>query len=191
MEAAAQRADGDFKDRRQERGSSRTIDDERDRVQGQASAMIAVTMTANQLQTLIAALRGGGGGAAAGMAGAATVVGTTVPCVLGKDKLKRPKNWFDWKKDAENKMRFLKIEDEQKLDFITSCAGAELTELWEKEVMPRFEAKVEEGARVEAHTYEQVMDDTKQTQCSQNLMPVRFFKNAGIMRVHFLLKCGY
>ena len=112
MEAAAQRADGDFKDRRQEQGSSRTIDDERDRVQGQASAMIAVTMTANQLQTLIAALRGGGGGAAAGMAGAATVVGTTVLCVLGKDKLKRPKKWFDWKKDAENKMRFLKIEDE-------------------------------------------------------------------------------
>ena len=28
-------------------------------------------------------------------------------------------------------------------------------------------------------------------QCSQNLMRVRFCKNAGIMRVHFLLKCGY
>ena len=28
-------------------------------------------------------------------------------------------------------------------------------------------------------------------QCSQNLMRVRFGKNAGIMRVHFLLKCGY
>ena len=28
-------------------------------------------------------------------------------------------------------------------------------------------------------------------QCSQNLMQVRFCKNAGIMRVHFLLKCGY
>ena len=29
------------------------------------------------------------------------------------------------------------------------------------------------------------------SQCSQNLMRVRFCKNAGIMRVHFLLKCGY
>ena len=28
-------------------------------------------------------------------------------------------------------------------------------------------------------------------QCSQNLMRVRFCKNAGIMRVYFLLKCGY
>ena len=29
------------------------------------------------------------------------------PCVLGKDNLNRPKKWSDWKKDAENKMRFL------------------------------------------------------------------------------------
>ena len=28
-------------------------------------------------------------------------------------------------------------------------------------------------------------------QCSQNLMRVTFCKNAGIMREHFLLKCGY
>ena len=50
------------------------------------------------------------------------------PCGLGKDKLKRPKRWSHWRKDAENKMRFLKIEeDEQKLSFIRSCAGAELT----------------------------------------------------------------
>ena len=86
------------------------------------------------------------------------------PCALGKDKLKRPKKWSDWRKDAENKMRFLKIEeDEQKLKFIRSCAGAELTEFWEKEVRARFEAKEEEGARVSAHTYEQVVEDTKQT----------------------------
>ena len=92
------------------------------------------------------------------------VVGPMGPCGLGKDKLKRPKRWSDWRKDAENKMRFLKIEeDKQKLSFIRSCAGAELTEFWEKEVRARFEAKVEEGARVEAHTYEQVVDDTKQT----------------------------
>ena len=52
------------------------------------------------------------------------------------------------RKDAQNKMRFLK----QKLNFIRSCAGAELKEFWEKEGRPRFKAKVEEGARVEAHT---------------------------------------
>ena len=120
---------------------------------------MTVEMTDTQLERLIAAVRGRGGAA-----GAAAVVGPMGPCDLGKDKLKRPKRWSDWRKDAENKMRFLKIEeDEQKLSFIRSCAGAELTEFWEKEVRARFEAKVEEGARVEAHTYEQVVEDTKQT----------------------------
>ena len=31
------------------------------------------------------------------------------PCVLSKDKLKRPKKRTDWYKDMENKMRFLGI----------------------------------------------------------------------------------
>ena len=35
VEAAALRADGDFKDRRRERGSSRTINGEPERMQGQ------------------------------------------------------------------------------------------------------------------------------------------------------------
>ena len=70
-------------------------------------------MTDVQFERLIATLQGGGRGEAAG---AAAVVGLMGPCVLGKDKLKRPKKWSDWKKDTENKMRFLKIEeDEQKL----------------------------------------------------------------------------
>ena len=61
-------------------------------------------------------------------------------------------------------MRLLKIkEDEQKLNFIRSCAGAELTEFWEKEVRARFKAEEEEGAREAAHTYDQVLEDTKQT----------------------------
>ena len=38
VEAVALRADGDCKDRRQERGSSRTIDGEHERVQGQGLA---------------------------------------------------------------------------------------------------------------------------------------------------------
>ena len=121
---------------------------------------MTVEMTNTQLDRLNAAMQGGGGG---GVAGAAAVVGPMGPCNLGKDKLKRPKRWSDWRKNAENKMRFLKIEeDKQKLNFIRSCAGAELTKFWEKEMRARFEAKVEEGARVEAHTYEHVVEDTKQ-----------------------------
>ena len=101
---------------------------------------MAMEMTEAQFERLLAVLQRGGGG---GVAGAAMVVGTMGPCVLGKDKLKRPKKWSDWKKDAENKMRFLKIEDKQKLVSIRSCAGAELTEFWEKGVRARFKAKVE------------------------------------------------
>ena len=111
---------------------------------------MTVARTDAQLERLIVAVRGRGGG---GAAGAAAVVGPMGTCDLGKDKLKKPKRWSDWRKDAENKMRFLKIEeDEQKLSFIRSCAGVELRELWEKEVRARFDPKVEEGARVEAHT---------------------------------------
>ena len=61
-------------------------------------------MSEAQFERLIATLRGGSGG---GAAGAAAVVGQMGPCMLGKDKLKRPKKWTDWHKDAENKMRFL------------------------------------------------------------------------------------
>ena len=71
---------------------------------------MTVERTDAQLERLITAVRGRGGAA-----GAAAVVGPMGPCGLGKDKLKRPKRWSDWRKDAENKMRFLKIEeDEQK-----------------------------------------------------------------------------
>ena len=66
-------------------------------------------MTDIQFKRLITMLQGGGGG---GAAGAAAGVGPMGPCSLGKGKLKRPKKWSDWKKDAENKMRFLKIEED-------------------------------------------------------------------------------
>ena len=119
---------------------------------------MTVEMNDAQFERLIAPLRGGGGG------GAATVVGPMGPCGLGKDKLKRPKRWSDWRKDAENKMRFLRIEENsQRLNFVTSCAGAELTEFWEKEVRVRFEATEEEGVAMAAHTYERVVEDTKQS----------------------------
>ena len=116
----------------------------------QVGSKMTVAMTDEQRERLIAAMQDGG---REGAAGAVAAVGHMGPCNLGKDKVKRPKRWSDWRKDAKNKMRFLRIEeDEQKLNFVRSCAGAELTEFWEKEVRARFEAKVEEGARVEAHT---------------------------------------
>ena len=83
---------------------------------------------------------------------------------MGKDKLKRPRRWADWRRDADNKMRFSGITDSaQKLNFLRSCAGAELTELWEKEVRVVYEATGEGAAAVAAHTYEQVVENTKTT----------------------------
>ena len=86
---------------------------------------MTVEMSAEQFERLIATLQGGGGSGAAGAAGAAVVVGPMGPCVLGKDKLKRPKKWTEWHKDAENKMRFLGItKSVQEMNFLRSCAGA-------------------------------------------------------------------
>ena len=128
---------------------------------------MTVAMTPDQLQTLIRAIQAGWGGGAAGAAGpmaAAAMVGPMGPCILGKDKLKRPKRWADWHRDAENKMRFSGITDSvQKLNFVRSCAGAELTKLWEKQMRVVYEATREGAAAVAAHTYEQVVEKTKTT----------------------------
>ena len=56
---------------------------------------MTVEMSADQFDRLIATLQRGGGGGAAGAAGAAVVVGPMGPCVLGKEKLKRPERWSD------------------------------------------------------------------------------------------------
>ena len=54
---------------------------------------MTVEMSAEQFDRLIATLQRDGGG---GAAGEAVVVGPMGPCVLGKDKLKRPKKWTYW-----------------------------------------------------------------------------------------------
>ena len=107
---------------------------------------MAVQMTNEQLQQLIAGVMGQavqGGGAVAGgqAAGAAAVVGQMAPCQLGRNKMKRYKRWNDWILDAENKMGFLSITNEtEKIGFLCTCAGAELTDFWTKEARVRFTA---------------------------------------------------
>ena len=91
-------------------------------------------------------------------AGAAAIVGRLNPCDLGRDKLKRYKIFKDWIGNAEAKMKLLGITDSDgKTDFITSCAGAELTSFWEKEIRIRKEKVGEE----EKHTYDQIVEETK------------------------------
>ena len=130
-------------------------------------------MTNEQLGQLIAALRpqeeaGGARGGQVQSAGAAAVVGPMMPCPLGKDKLKRFKKWNDWIRDAENKMAFLGLtSNQQRISFIKSCAGSELTEFWLKEARIRFEARAanaEAGIEAqEAHTYKEMVEETNKT----------------------------
>ena len=87
-------------------------------------------MTNEQLVQLLALAREGS--TQQGMAaGAAAMVGSMPPCRLGKDKLGRFKNWSDWFKQAENKMKFIMMRTDE-MTFLRSCAGPELTEFWEK-----------------------------------------------------------
>lgn len=99
-------------------------------------------------------------------AGAATLVGQMPPCNLGRNKLTRYRKWKDWIQDAENKMTFMGLTtDPSKISFIRSCAGAELTEFWNKEARIRFTAVPADEARAiaaqDAHTYEEIKDETK------------------------------
>ena len=116
-------------------------------------------MSDQQLRDLLAGVVGAIGGGAAGGA-AATMAASMGPCILGKNKLKRPKKWSDWIKAAENKMSFSGIEEgSSKWEFIRSCAGPELTEVWEKEVRIIYKTTADE----QAHTYEQVLKETEKT----------------------------
>ena len=92
------------------------------------------------------------------------MVGSMGPCILGKDKLKRRKKWTDWHREVENKMRFGGITNGgRKLDFLRSCTGAELTEVWDKEVRVKYAATVEGAEREEADTYAEVVENTYKT----------------------------
>ena len=121
----------------------------------------------DQLLTLITAIMAGQQGAAGGAAAPIQVTALVQPmgaCTLGREKLKRPKRWMDWLRDAENKMRYGNTtEPDRKWAFLRACAGPELTELWDKEVRVKYEATGEGDHRVEADTYDQVVKNTTDT----------------------------
>ena len=66
-------------------------------------------------------------------------------------------------------MRFMGITDsDQRMNFLRSCAGTELTKLREKEVRVVFEATRVGEVAVPANTYEQVLESTKMTLLNLN-----------------------
>ena len=65
----------------------------------------------------------------------AAAAGSLQPCLLGRDKTRRYQNFTDWITQAEAKLGFLGIvEGKQKIGYLRSNAGAELTTFWENEV---------------------------------------------------------
>ena len=131
---------------------------------------MGMEMTPDQLQVLMtgamtAALQQvqnlgpqGGGQERVGAAAA----GHLQPCLLGRDKTRRYQNFRDWITQAEAKMGFLGItEEKQKICYLRSNAGTELTTFWDKEVRARFkDIAADAGRGIEAqpaHTYEQLL----------------------------------
>ena len=118
---------------------------------------MAIQMTQEQLNQLIAALRPASPRAGAGAAGMVRRLG---PCELGRDKLKRYKRFLDWLSEAESKMKLLGITDyEQKVNFVQSSGGPELSTFFEKEARIRWEASAD--PELAAHTYEEVVAESK------------------------------
>ena len=80
----------------------------------------AVQMNNNEVEQLTATLKGAAGGRAVG---ATTVIGHLGPCHLGQDRIKGVKNVEYWIRDAEAKIKVLKLNsEEEKRKFIKSCA---------------------------------------------------------------------
>ena len=131
--------------------------------------MAAIQMTAAQLEQPVTRILGAAGGAAQPQ-GSAHAVGPMGACVLGIDKMKRPKVFMDWVKEAQAKIDYMGISDnKQKVALLRSWAGRELLNFWEKEeriqftTIPAVEATdgVAAVAEITADTFEEIITKTK------------------------------
>ena len=131
--------------------------------------MAAIQMTAAQQEQLVTRILGAAGGAAQPQ-GSAHAVGPMGACVLGIDKMKRPKVFMDWVKEAQAKIDYMGISDnKQKVALLRSWAGRELLNFWEKEeriqftTIPAVEATdgVAAVAEIPADTFEEIITKTK------------------------------
>ena len=127
-------------------------------------------MSADQLEQLVTRILGAAGGAAQPQ-GSALAVGPMGACVLGIDKMKRPKVFQDWMKEAQAKIDYMGInDDKQKVALLKSWAGRELLNIWEKKariqftVIPAVPAAggVAGVAEIPADTFEQIVQKTRQ-----------------------------
>ena len=85
--------------------------------------MAAIQMSADQLEQLVTSIMGAAGGVAQPQR-SAHAVGPMGACVLGIDKMKRPKVFMDWIKEAQAKIDYMGISDnKQKVALLRSWAG--------------------------------------------------------------------
>ena len=91
-------------------------------------------------------------------------------CVLGIDKMKRPKVFMDWIKEAQAKIDYMGMSDnKQKVALLRSWAGRELLNFWEKEARIQFTGipavaateDVAAVAEIPADTFENIILKTK------------------------------
>ena len=71
-------------------------------------------MSADQLEQLVTRIMGAAGGAAKPQ-GSAHAVGPMGACVLGIDKMKRPKVFMDWLKEAQAKIDYIGISEKKQI----------------------------------------------------------------------------
>ena len=132
---------------------------------------MAIQISADQLEELVTRILGAAGGAAAQPQGSALAVGPMGACVLGIDKMKRPKVFQDWVKEAQAKVDYMGITDnKQKVALLKSWAGRELLNFWEKEARIQFTAipavpaagGVPGVAEIPADTFDQILQKTRE-----------------------------
>ena len=130
---------------------------------------MAIQMTADQLETLVTRILGAAEGAAQPQ-GSALAVGPMGACVLGIDKVKRPKVFQDWVKEAQAKIDYMGITDnKQKVALLKSWAGRELLNFWEKEVRIQFTVipaviagvGIAAVAEIPADSFDQILEKTR------------------------------
>ena len=128
------------------------------------------TLSDQQLQTLIAALQTNNAPQPATSPvpsparNDAAALGPMPPCILGSNKMTRLQQFETWLEEAENRMTFLEVtQDQKKVILLRSWGGADLVKFMKTHANAQFEAiaATDTSAAVPADTYAQIVEKTK------------------------------
>ena len=91
-------------------------------------------------------------------------LGPMPPCVLTSEKISRLRQFETWLEEAENRMKFIGVDDDQKkVILLRSWGGAELVKFMKSHAKVKFEVTPADGgtAAIPADTYEEVVTKIK------------------------------